>query len=235
MSTSYSPKIVTDGLVVALDAGNRKSYPGSGTTWTDLSGNNNSGSLTNGPIFSNSNLGLFEFDGSNDFVDLGSGSSIQVTNALTLQAWVFPIVNLTETIIATRSINSGSLFPTDWRFMSKAYFNATGTTWGWRNTPNNIDATEISSSVALTTFRWHHVTVTYDLTTVKLYYNGLLDTTATQAGTLTTVYPVRLGQGIGGEKRYFNGLLPTFHMYNRVLSADEVLQNFNATRTRFGV
>jgi len=64
------PKIVTSGLVLALDAGNTKSYPGSGTVWTDLSGNGNTGTLTNGPTFNSSNGGSIVFDGVDDFVNI---------------------------------------------------------------------------------------------------------------------------------------------------------------------
>ena len=68
MSLSRGPKIVTNGLVLYLDAANKKSYPGSGTTWTDLSGNNNTGTLTNGPTFDSNNGGSIVFDGTNDYV-----------------------------------------------------------------------------------------------------------------------------------------------------------------------
>jgi hypothetical protein len=67
MALSHSPSIVTDGLVLCLDAGNPKSYPGSGTTWTDLSGNGNNGTLVNGVGYSGDNLGSLSFDGVNDY------------------------------------------------------------------------------------------------------------------------------------------------------------------------
>ena len=68
MATNYSPSIVTDGLVLCLDAANTKSYPGSGTTWTDISGRGNNGTLTNGPTFSSDDGGSIVVDGSNDFI-----------------------------------------------------------------------------------------------------------------------------------------------------------------------
>jgi hypothetical protein len=83
LALSHSPSIVTDGLVLCLDAGNPKSYPGSGTTWTDLSGNGNNGTLVNGVGYSGSNLGSLVFDGSNDYVNwLGSdrGFDVELTN-----------------------------------------------------------------------------------------------------------------------------------------------------------
>ena len=72
MSLNHSPKIVTDGLVLCLDAASRKSYPGSGTTWFDRSGNGNNGTLTNGPTFSSDNGGSIVFDGTNDYVNCGT-------------------------------------------------------------------------------------------------------------------------------------------------------------------
>ena len=72
MATLYAPRIVTDGLVLCLDAGNRKSYPGSGTSWVDMSGNNNTGTLTNGPTFGGGNGGSIVFDGVNDFVNFSN-------------------------------------------------------------------------------------------------------------------------------------------------------------------
>ena len=72
MAVSAGPKIVKDGLVLCLDAGNSESYPGSGTTWTDLSGNGNNGTLTNGPTFNTGSLGSISFDGINDYCDVGN-------------------------------------------------------------------------------------------------------------------------------------------------------------------
>ena len=72
MAFNRGPKIVTQGLVLALDAASNNSYPGSGTTWKDLSGNNNTGTLVNGPTFSSANGGTFILDGSNDYINAGS-------------------------------------------------------------------------------------------------------------------------------------------------------------------
>ena len=83
----YSPRIVTSGLVLALDAAERLSYPRTGTTWRDLSGNNNTGTLTNGPTFSAGNMGNIVFDGTNDYVNCGNNSSINLTSYITLSTW----------------------------------------------------------------------------------------------------------------------------------------------------
>lgn len=94
MGLTHSPKIVTNGLVLALDAANNKSYPGSGVTWYDLSGNGNNGTLTNGPTFNVGNLGSIVFDGTNDYVSFNnSGTSTSFdfgTGDMTFTFWMLP-------------------------------------------------------------------------------------------------------------------------------------------------
>ncbi len=86
------PNIITNGLILELDAANRKSYPGSGTTWTDLSGNGNTGTLTNGPTFSSANGGSIVFDGVDDYVNCGNASSLNFerTNSFSFCFWIYP-------------------------------------------------------------------------------------------------------------------------------------------------
>ena len=85
MGLAHSPRIVTDELVLALDAGNTKSYPGSGTTWTDLSGNGNDGTLLNSPTFNSANGGYLDFDGTNDYVNCGNSSVFNQSEVKVLQ------------------------------------------------------------------------------------------------------------------------------------------------------
>ena len=87
MGINYNPRIVTNGLVLALDAGNIKSYPGSGTTWGDLSGNGNVGIMTNGPVYSSMNGGTIVFDGNNDNVSIGTNGFSFGSSPGTLSAW----------------------------------------------------------------------------------------------------------------------------------------------------
>ena len=88
MSTRYNPSIVRDNLVLYLDAANTKSYPGSGTTWTDISRKGTDGTLTNGATFNSGNMGHIAFDGTNDYVDITSLPVISNTSAMTMEAWV---------------------------------------------------------------------------------------------------------------------------------------------------
>jgi hypothetical protein len=93
MAFNYSPRIVTDGLVLYLDAANPRSYPGSGTTWSDLSRGGNNGVLTNGPTFNSANNGSIVFDGTNDFIQCSNRTTINL--GLTI-----------ETVIKTTSSTS---------------------------------------------------------------------------------------------------------------------------------
>jgi hypothetical protein len=88
MAFYRGPKIVTNGLVLALDAANTKSYVSGSTTWRDLSGNNNSGSLVNGPTFNNANGGSIVFDGTNDYVDVSNSTSLNPTT-ISIGAWFY--------------------------------------------------------------------------------------------------------------------------------------------------
>ena len=83
MSVIWGPEIVKSGLVLYLDAGNQNSYPGTGTTWTDISRNNNNGTLTNGPTFNSENGGSIVFDGTNDYVS----TALTSTNSFTWNVW----------------------------------------------------------------------------------------------------------------------------------------------------
>ena len=107
------PHIATDGLVLYLDAANIKSYPGSGTTWSDLSGNNNSGTLTNGPTFSTGSLGSIVFDGTDDYLNIPDSTAMQVGDVFTINAWIFPTnLNARYGVFSTRRGNAAG----SWQF-----------------------------------------------------------------------------------------------------------------------
>jgi len=97
MGIARGPKIVTSGLVLALDAADKLSYRGSGTTWRDLSGNSNKGTLTNGPTFSEGNMGSISFDGTNDYVNVPYNSILNTPNGATYEVWIKPTVATTGT------------------------------------------------------------------------------------------------------------------------------------------
>ena len=217
MGIGYNPKIVTDGLVLCLDAANSKSYPGSGTTWTDLSGNGNNGTLVNGPTYNSSNGGNFNFDETNDYVNCG-----QVLNnsAYTKIAWFRP-----ET--STNNIISGSSDGQHAFWMS-------GTNNTLRSGHNNSwQIVEYSPGNMLN--QWWCGAVTFNTSTGwVLYLNGQQVDTDSSTTTPTGSGLVLIGAYSLGAN-LFDGDIPVVQIYNRALTAEEIQQNFQATRGRYGI
>jgi hypothetical protein len=228
MATLYAPRIVTDGLVLCLDAANRKSYPGSGTVWNDLSGNNNTGTLTNGPTFGGGNGGSIVFDGVNDFVNFSNRVLTDAVTAISCFMWVYPTSDgILLSVLGQATINSGY-------HHSAIEVGSSGelrmALWA-ENLTNRINST-----LSLNT--WNNVGFTYAGTTLTGYLNGgSVGTT-----TFTWTKPTNIHFGIMalsvadmGTEAYGHGNVSSFYTYNRALTAAEILQNYNATRSRFGI
>jgi hypothetical protein len=222
--TSYS-QIVTDGLVVNLDAGNPLSYPGTGITWTDISGNGNNATLINGPTYSSANGGSIVFDGTNDFVAtpyMFPGGNL----AKSFSVW-FNVTNLTQGWIVGGGIdnNDGRAFG--------LYLNS--------GTPvfhGNGAAYDMTFNGTINTSTWYNVSISYNGSVLSGYLNGQLNNTK---AVILDTYPsppsgVKLGvNGINSPFAYFNGKIAQAIMYNRALSASEVSQNYNALKSRYGL
>jgi hypothetical protein len=228
MALAHSPRIVTDGLVLYLDAANSKSYPGSGTTWTDLSGNGNTGTLTNGPTYNSSNLGFFQFDHINDFAAIPNNVALD-TQTPTVEVWVKTNATTQNGFWFEKgTVNSQySLFQSGgnilWRMrIGGSIRNLTTTTATYMNTSN-----------------WYQVVGTYTSGTRRLYINGVLVNFDTQTGTIETNsggMSIGVYGGFNGSRGYYyNGNLSSCKVYNRALTAEEIQQNFNATRGRYGI
>jgi hypothetical protein len=227
MTIGYGPSIVTSGLVLALDAADRNSYPGSGTTWTDLSGNGNTGTLTNGPTYSSANGGSIVFDSIDDYISFNSNPSL--TNQMSAEVWV----KLSDPQGAN---TSGLILGRENSY--RMLYNSGGIDWvcattnnGWYTTGTDISAgfvTPFSSTL--------HIVGTYDGANNKIYINGTLRTTgAAISGNIlatSTYYLMRSGSA---NVDYGQGMIYSHKLYNRALTAAEIQQNFNATRSRFGI
>lgn len=237
MAFNYSPKIVTDGLVLYLDAGNSLSYPGSGTTWTDLSRSMLSGSLINGPTYSSANLGSIVFDGVNDYINqtLNTGSfTTEATLIMFLKLTNATPSNSLQTGIERLSADSGkqaSHYP--W-IDGTAYFG-TFQTGGTR-----IDSISLSSTIDRT--NWHMITITSSpgANNWKFYQNLDLRRSATGSNTVffssDGVYNLGRSQTqLSGNFWYINGNIATIQLYNKALTQVEITQNYNALKTRFGL
>jgi hypothetical protein len=214
----YQAPIVTSGLVMALDAGNLVSYSGTGTTWKDLTTNGFNGTLTNGPTFNSANGGSIDFDGTNDWCPVNSISLSNTT--YTKIAWFNPDT-------ATNNIISGG---SD----GEHAFWMAGTNNSLHAGHNGAWST-VSYSPGLMTGQWWCGAVTFNTTTGwKLYLNGQLVDTDPSTTTFAGGNVVRIAAfQVGGN--LFNGKIATAHIYNRVLSDDEIAQNYNATKSRFGL
>lgn len=213
MGTFYNPSIVTDGLVLCLDAANTRSYPGSGTTWNDLSGNGHNGTLLNGPTLSLDGINCFVFDASNDYVNLGS---ISLTGSISVIAWIKLNAGATFQHIVDSSDNSWHLAISN---TNRPYL-WNGTTWS-------------NSGTQLSYNRWYMIAGTYDTTTLSYYVDDSLSYSLSHSDSITT-NNVNIGRWQSGG-RYLNGKIGNVFIYNRALSADELARNFNATRGRYGI
>jgi hypothetical protein len=226
-------RLVTDGLVLALDAANTVSYPGSGTTWTDLSGSG-IGTLTNGPTYNSANGGSLSFDGSNDFVDL---SLFSITNNFSVELWFSPEATHEIDTESTSGFGgiSGQKYIIGANFVSSPDAGS-GISVG----TNGISVYEHSDgympcllSHAATITSFTQVTVVYTNKQPSLYLNGNFVKNGLTSSR-TNVYLI--GNRIGyGDYGYYQGKISSVRYYNRALTATEISQNFNALKSRFGL
>ena len=225
MAISRGPKIVTNGLVLALDAADKNSYIGSGTTWKDLSGNGYTGTLTNGPTFSSANGGSIVFDGTNDYVS-GTTSGL-VSSVISMDVWFN--VNSSKTYSALMGSNATEKY--------EMLIKSGGAIEVSLSTNNYMQYNNILS---LNT--WTNIVVTaVSGTQWKMYKNGVyLGSPTSSAGTWqvsgTSISNFDLGRIRNDVATFaYSGNISTAKIYNRELTASEVLQNYQATKSRFGL
>jgi hypothetical protein len=216
--------IVTDGLVLYLDAGIKGSYPGNGTTWTDLSSSNN-GTLTNGPTFDSANGGSIVFDGSNDYVSLGSNAistAIDANTDFTIEvAFRFDTVTSGRTIIQQEDDANGT-------GRTVIGIDGNGT-----NIFSYLGGSYLYSTTLPAINTIYYFFLAYSSGTLSLWRNSTQQSSSAKSLNGSTG-GFRLGSG---KTTVFllDGNIYFCRMYNRALSAAEVAQNFEATRNRFGI
>lgn len=226
MGLSHSPKILTEGLAFCIDAANKRSYSGSGTTLSDLSGNQHSGTLTNGPVFSNTDGGCLVFDGTNDYVTFPGGGSLEISDVLTASVWVYYISG------------NGRIFQKDASGGYTRCWEIGGYGGNFRIEMWHSDGTTVGAPTggALTQNAWTHLAMTFDGSQIKMYKNTQLVRTLNFAGDIRTASntPLILG-GLWGTGEYLNGKISNAQLYNRALFSDEIRRNYLATKSRFGL
>lgn len=229
-------KIVTNGLVLWLDAAQGRSYSGSGTAWNDISGTGNNLTLTNGPTFSSNNGGVIVFDGTNDFATRTSPTSIPTNqSAKTMSVWFYTTntSNNTQQVFTSHNNSGagGASTQIEIRFnlnVSPQRMTIHVSNWGG----NPV----VVSTVTPSANTWYNVAFTTggSGTTHRIYINGSQNATATstlQTGNITNIFLATFS----GSSEFLTGGVASALYYNRELTATEVLQNYNALKSRFGL
>lgn len=222
----HSPRIVMDGLVLCLDAGNGRSYGGSGTTWSDLSTNSMSGEIVNSPTYNPNNLGYFQFI-TDDYIKIPN-STLLDTQTPSVEVW-----------IKTNALSqSGFWFEKGIVNTQYSLFQEGGNIQ-WRHNIGGIKTMSTSTANYLNTSNWYQIVGTYVSGDRRLYINGVLVKNDTQSGVIATnsggMSIGAYGGYSGSRGYYYNGNLAICRVYNKVLTPDEIQQNFNALRGRFGL
>lgn len=222
MSVLTRNNIVTNGLVLYLDAANRQSYISGSTTWNDLSGNRNSGSFTGGTGFNINNGGEWVFDGSNDTL---TSNFTNIIDSVTIECWYRGtkttrnhLWNFGVGLTTNLHCNFNDSVPL-W-----FYWNGNGTPYLWFTQGNFTDGTI------------KQLVFTHTGSNNQAYLNGQLLTAGRATAGTQTFTNINSGSSFNiGNLAAFGGSIFTFKIYNRALSESEITQNYNATKTRFGL
>ena len=230
MSTLQNCKIVTDGLTLCLDAGNTKSYPGSGTNWSDLSGFKNNGSLINNPSYNSSNSGVIVINGSGDYIRVTNGGRFNVgINNFTICLWVYLPVVASWNYIHLFSFDE----QTNWAFKAGdsiygpgIYFYGGNETY--RSYLGSFGNWNIQFGV------WQYICISRNGSIHKAYYNG--NYVGQYSNTPKSISCTYVNIGVASTPgEYTQQRRGPIQFYNKELTALEVLQNYNATKSRFGL
>ena len=231
------PNIVKDGLVLYLDAGSPNSYINgvSGTSWKDISGNGYNGVLTNGPTYNTANGGSIVFDGTNDYTNLGTALNFSNynTSGFTISFWV-KLNNTSQfnKYLFSKLTNAGN----DNQFsIVYGYVANTYELYGGVGGVGANQTIRTNSQIIVNDTNWHNLTYSVGVTTTG-YLDGVVKFTNNYASlTYTTSTNNSYLTTFATASAFLNSNVATMQLYNRTLSSQEILQNFNATRSRFGV
>jgi hypothetical protein len=229
MSTlSGGPNIVVDGLVLALDAANTKSYVSGSTAWNDLSRGGNNGTLINGPTFNTGSGGNIVFDGVDDYVNTTYfGSS---TSDYTFSVWYNPLNSVSTTPLTRGRDGMGS----GWSLLLGSD-SSVGNRYR-AGVVTGFGGYVAYSNTSLILNKWVYLTgVWISSNSINLYVNGIFNNTVSVPGNNLRTSTDGWVLGSITTSFYTNIQIASTQIYNRILSAQEILQNYNATKTRFGL
>ena len=223
--------IVQDGLVLNLDAGVTQSYPGNGTIWTDLSGNGNNGTLTNGPIFNGRGEGM-SFDGVDDYFNIPESEGINLgNNNFSVSFWYKALTWLDSRPLIYKGGNITS--NPGWMFRQIS----SGLQFVLRTSTATSAVTYLNNSTNM----WTNIVGIFNIgSKTEIYANATsVSSISNSLNSVANTLNIELGRGLNssspGVMLYYNGSLENICIYNRALSANEVQKNFNVTRKRFGI
>jgi len=219
---SYGPNLITDGLALYLDAANPDSYPGSGTIWYDLSGLNNNCNFSSIPTF---NLSHFTFNGTSNYGTITNNISLDFSSEKTLIIWMKHTYTVGRRNPWDQAYGGYGTWTHEQGSNISAYFGDSGS--------NNTPYIGISSASTPRNI-WNCMSTTRDTTQHNWYLNGSISLTTNHSyGTLTeTSANIRIGLGYAG---YWEGDMAIVMAYTKKLTSDEILQNYNAQKSRFGL
>ena len=228
MGIAYNTSLVRDGLVLHLDAANKKSYPGTGTAWTDMSGNSNNGTLVNGVAYNAANNGSMVFDGVNDYANAGNLGSFFTQG--TISYWMnSSAVENYRNPFSTKylGLNEGIRFE---QMSSGAFYVVIG------NTSNQYTVHYYTLDGFITANTWYNVVLGWNTSTnnVAGYLNGIQKFNSTNTYWAPTLPSISIGSGFDSG-RYFAGKISNTLIYNRTLTSAENQKNFNTLRGRYGI
>jgi len=230
MSIEAPIKTISNGLVLHLDAGNNKSYPGSGTSWRDLSGNGNNGTTSGTPTFSSANGGSIAFDGTDDYVSCPAFTGLGSSNR-TIDVW-FQIRSLplsgTKRILSLVTDDTS----TDTPALTIGYSTSLSSlSAGFGGSPYNGYVSNLNFTLSM----WTNLTVTITGNNIVVYKNTISVGSATNSGTVGSNPILHLGRYNNFYSQYADIIISNAKIYNRALSASEIIQNYDSTRSRFGL
>ena len=225
MATIGGPNTIETGLIVSVDAANPTSYPGSGTTWRDLSGNSKNGT-TSGATYGSQNGGVFNFDGVNDTISFGTGNTFFPLTSFTIDLWT-----QSKGTVPTTGTTPG-LF--GFTYGIRAYFDLTNrvvfsATSG--STLQNLTYTHTTN--IRDDGSWNNIVFQATPTNSYIYLNGELKASRSLTWLGDTVWPTNgwnLGRDNNNVMYYFSGSIASYKMYNTALTLPQIQQNFNAMR-----
>jgi hypothetical protein len=251
----FSPEenIVANGLVFNYDAANASSYSGIGNTAYDVSGSGATIALTNGPTFSPLNSGSIVFDGTNDYIEAPHSSILNISGSITVEVWIYmtSLSNSGDMNLICKYSNAGGSSNQSWILFkstgSYSAFSPNGTAGNnefvWLATSaGSTGGAFIGTGEQVLANTWYNVVAIYNSFNekIEIYTNGQLKSSATRTGQTSGVLSTNLRNlQIGGTPldgtRYVQGRIPVARVFNRALTQQEILQNYNALKSRYGL